>query len=168
MTAPAKPSLDLLRTLSARHVVAELLAEPLLTRAQIAARTGLSKPTVSECVKRLEASGVVADSGQQSTGRGRSGAYYTLREDFAVGMLVSIGAGGVLVEIIDIRGRSVAEHRVPLAGESPARIRSLLTHATGLALDGQSVPVRAASVAVAAPVDRRRGRVVRVDRKSVV
>ena len=48
------------------------------TRAEIAAATGLSKPTVSESVRRLSASGSVVDTGERTTGRGRVGTYYAL------------------------------------------------------------------------------------------
>lgn len=167
VSAPAKPSLQLLRSLSDRHVVAELLTEPLLTRAEIAVRTGLSKPTVSESMKRLEALGVVVDSGQQSTGRGRAGAYYTLREDFAAGLVVSIGADGVAAELVDIRDRSLAREQAAIAGGGPDRIASLLEDSVRRVLAERDVPVRAASVAVAAPVDRQRGRVVPVDHSPV-
>ena len=51
--APAKPSLDLLRSLTDEHVLRALMEQRRLTRAQLAARTGLSKPTVSDSVRRL-------------------------------------------------------------------------------------------------------------------
>ena len=41
-----KPSLELLRALSDEHVLRALMAEPRLTRAELACRTGISKPTV--------------------------------------------------------------------------------------------------------------------------
>ncbi len=44
--APAKPSLDLLRSLTDEHVLRALMEQRRLTRAELAARTGLSKPTV--------------------------------------------------------------------------------------------------------------------------
>ena len=72
MTA-AKPSLELLRELSDEHVLRALMDETRLTRAELATRTGISKPTVGESVRRLEAAGVVVDTGARTTGRGRAG-----------------------------------------------------------------------------------------------
>ena len=76
--APTKPSLELLRTLSDEHVLRALMAARRATRAEIATATGLSKPTISESVKRLSASGAVVDTGERTTGRGRVGTYYAL------------------------------------------------------------------------------------------
>lgn len=70
MTA-VKPSLELLRELSDEHVLRALMDETRLTRAELAARTGISKPTVGESVRRLDAAGIVVDTGARSTGRGR-------------------------------------------------------------------------------------------------
>jgi DNA-binding MarR family transcriptional regulator len=49
----AKPSLDLLRELSDEHVLRALIARDRMTRAELAAYTGISKPTVGESVRRL-------------------------------------------------------------------------------------------------------------------
>ena len=76
--APTKPTLELLRSLSDEHVLRALMAQRRATRAEIAAATGLSKPTVSESVRRLSASGSVVDTGERTTGRGRVGTYYAL------------------------------------------------------------------------------------------
>ena len=76
--APTKPTLELLRSLSDEHVLRALMAQRQATRAEIAAATGLSKPTVSESVRRLSESGSVVDTGERTTGRGRVGTYYAL------------------------------------------------------------------------------------------
>ena len=52
-TAAAKPSLELLRGLSDEHVLRALMARDRMTRAELAAYTGISKPTVGESVRRL-------------------------------------------------------------------------------------------------------------------
>ena len=83
---PTKPSLELLRQLSDRHVLAALIDEPQLTRAQIATRSGLSKPTVGESVRRLVEAGVVRDTGGVTTGRGRAGTLYALADDVGVAL----------------------------------------------------------------------------------
>src|SRR6202012_1192798 len=70
-----KPSLDLLRSLTDEHVLRALMAEHQLTRAELAARTGISKPTVSESARRLSAAGPVRDTGARTSGRGRGGAH---------------------------------------------------------------------------------------------
>src|SRR5919202_1638107 len=59
--APAKPSLELLRSLSDEHVLRALMIQRRATRAELALATGLSKPTVAESVRRLSTAGVVVD-----------------------------------------------------------------------------------------------------------
>jgi len=59
----AKPSLDLLRSLTEEHVLRALMDHRRLTRAEIAAVTGISKPTISEGVRRLVEAGLVVDTG---------------------------------------------------------------------------------------------------------
>ncbi len=87
---PAKPSLELLRSLTDEHVLRALVADPRLTRAEIAARTGISKPTVGESVRRLTEAGLLRDTGERTTGRGRIGSYYALAENLGVALVVSI------------------------------------------------------------------------------
>ncbi len=76
--ATTKPTLGLLRSLSDEHVLRALMAERRATRAELAAATGLSKPTVSESVRRLAQAGVLLATGEHTTGRGRVGTYYAL------------------------------------------------------------------------------------------
>src|SRR3954468_9137237 len=105
---PAKPSLDLLRSLTDEHVLRALVAEPRLTRAEIAARTGISKPTVSESVRRLTEAALVSDTGERTTGRGRVGTYYALAPGLATALVVGISPEGVVAEALDVRGQVVA------------------------------------------------------------
>ena len=65
---PVKPSLELLRSLTDEHVLRALMRRRRLTRAELAAETGISKPTVGESVRRLVNAGLVADTGQRTTG----------------------------------------------------------------------------------------------------
>src|SRR3712207_3336743 len=101
---PAKPSLELLRSLTDEHVLRALLDEFRLTRAEIAARTGISKPTVGESVRRLTEAGLLRDTGERTTGPGRVGTYYALAEDLGLALVASIAPEGVVAEAVDVRG----------------------------------------------------------------
>src|SRR3954451_4851298 len=105
---PAKPSLDLLRSLTDEHVLRALMAEPRLTRAEIAARTGISKPTVGESVRRLAEGGLLRDTGERTTGRGRIGTYYALVDALGGAMVLGIAPDGVVAEAVDVHGQVVA------------------------------------------------------------
>src|SRR6476661_8708021 len=105
---PVKPSLELLRSLTDEHVLRALTTEPRLTRAEIAARTGISKPTVGESVRRLAQAGVVRDTGERTTGRGRVGTYYGLADDLGTALVVGISPEGVVAEAVDVHAQVVA------------------------------------------------------------
>ena len=76
----AKPSLELLRSLTDEHVLRELILHKRLTRAELAGATGISKPTVGESVRRLAEVGLVQDTGERTPGgRGRGRVELLLR-----------------------------------------------------------------------------------------
>ena len=157
----AKPSLELLRELSDEHVLRALMAQDRMTRAELAACTGISKPTVGESVGRLVAAGVLVDTGERTTGRGRIGSYYALAEDVGCALAVSVAPEGIVAEVVDARGRVLA--RVEAAVARPARPRQVATalRRAGTKVAGQAPsPVRLAMVSAADPVDRVSGRLV--------
>lgn len=160
MTAVELPSLDLLRAMTDRHVVAQLAQEGQLTRAEIASRTGLSKPTVSESVRRLSGAGVVREAGSQSGGRGRSGTYVSLDEAAGVAVAVAAGTGEVTLEVLDVHGTVLARHTECLSNPATATdLAAGLARVVSAGLEVAPGPVRATAVSIANPVDRS-GRVV--------
>jgi predicted NBD/HSP70 family sugar kinase len=159
----AKPSLELLRGLSDEHVLRALMVHDRMTRAELAAYTGISKPTVGESVRRLVASGVLVDTGERTTGRGRIGSYYALAGDIGCALAVSVAPEGVVAEVVDARGRILA--RGQAAVTRPARLRQVASALRLVCVEvaGQAPsPVRLAMVSAADPVDRASGRLVRV------
>lgn len=154
-------SLDLLRQITDRHVIDQLLATPAMTRAGIAAATGISKPTISESVRRLQESGLLVSAGEQTGRRGRAGTFYALAGSLGVALTLSAGPDGLVAEIFDIRGRLL--HRLDDAVPSPvtaAQLHPLLRGLVDGALARAAAPVRAAALSVAGPVDRASGRLV--------
>jgi predicted transcriptional regulator len=65
---PAKPSLELVRSVTDEHVLRALVRHRRLTRAELAAEIGISKPTAGESVRRLAERGLVVDTGERSPG----------------------------------------------------------------------------------------------------
>jgi predicted NBD/HSP70 family sugar kinase len=159
--APTKPSLELLRSLSDEHVLRALMAQRRATRAELAVATGLSKPTVSESVRRLSAAGVVVDTGERTTGRGRVGTYYGLPPTTGCALVVSIAPEGIVAEAVDVYGSVVARSqaevsRSPGAGAVARALERVAVEVAG----GCSGPLRVAAVSAADPVDRESGRLV--------
>jgi predicted NBD/HSP70 family sugar kinase len=158
---PAKPSLELLRSLTDEHVLRALIDEPRLTRAEIAARSGISKPTVGESVRRLTETGLLRDTGERTTGRGRIGTYYALADDLGVALVLGIAPEGVVAEAVDVHGQVLArEFEAVGRPAQPAQVAQALQAAARRAVDGGGYPARLAVVSAADPVDRGSGRLV--------
>jgi predicted NBD/HSP70 family sugar kinase len=159
--APAKPSLEMLRSLTDEHVLRALMEHRRLTRAGLAARTGISKPTISESVRRLAASGLVADTGERTTGRGRVGSYYGLAPDLGCALVLSVAPEGVVAETVDAHGdalgRATAQVERPTR---PVQVIRAIRSATRAAQGEPTRRIRLAAVSAADPVDRATGRLV--------
>lgn len=154
---PAKPTLELLRSLTDQHVLGALMAEPRLTRAEIAVRTDISKPTVGESVRRLTEAGLLRDTGERTTGRGRVGTYYALAEDLGAALVVSIAPEGVVAEVVDVYGEVVARE---VREVEPVGVTRVVQEVGTRAAAASPGPLRLAVVSAADPVDRSTGRLV--------
>ena len=159
--SPARPSLELLRSLSDEHVLRALIAERRLTRAGIATRTGLSKPTVSDSVARLTEAGLLRDTGERTTGRGRVGSYYGVADDLGTALVVSIAPEGIVAEIVDVFGEVISREVEPVRRPArPAHVTRALEQTASRAVANSVGPVRLAVVSAADPVERGTGRLV--------
>jgi predicted NBD/HSP70 family sugar kinase len=160
MSTP-KPSMDLVRSATDAQVLQAFLDEKRLTRAQVAVRTGLSKPTAGESVRRLTEAGLLRDTGERTQGRGRVGSYYALSDTLGTAAAISIAAEGVVAELLDVRGTVLARAEEDL--QRPARpdeVARSLQAAVRRLTEGASSPIRLAVVSAADPVDRASGRLV--------
>ena len=97
-----------------------------ISRATLARRTGLSKPTVSALVSDLEHAGVVSlIPPERSQGRiGRPATPYALVPDAALVVGVDMGATKIIVGIADLLGRVLAEDRIGTASDARAAVGS--------------------------------------------
>jgi predicted NBD/HSP70 family sugar kinase len=163
---PAKPSLDLLRSLTDEHVLRALLRHRRLTRAELAAETGISKPTVGESIRRLTETAIVVDTGQRTPGgrgRGRVGSYYALAEDIGVALAVSIAPEGIVAECVDAYGETVARTVAPVVRPArPDEVAAAARTAATEACHTAALTPRLAVVSAADPVDRHTGKLVQL------
>ncbi len=158
----AKPSLELVSSLTDERVLRALMEHRRLTRAELAARIGISKPTAGESVRRLAERGLVVDTGERTQGgrgRGRVGSYYALTSDIGVALTVSIAPEGVVAECLDAYGDTIA--RAGRALERPARPEDLAA-AVRAAVEEVDAAPRLAVVSAADPVDRATGRLIQL------
>ena len=162
----ARPSLELLRSLTDEHVLRALMKHRRLTRAELASQTGISKPTVGDSVRRLADAGLVADTGQRTAGgrgRGRVGVYYALADSVGAALAVSIAPEGIVAECVDAYGDTV--WRAGQKAARPARAEQVahaLQDAAVRARRGAGLIPRLAVVSAAGPVDRATGRLTQL------
>jgi predicted NBD/HSP70 family sugar kinase len=158
---PAKPSLDLLRSLTDEHVLRAAMNEDRLTRAELSTRTGLSKPTVSESVRRLVAAGLLRDTGERTSGRGRIGSYYALSPDAGCALVISVDPRCIVAEVVDVHG-TVLHHALERVRRParPARVTEAIKTVAQQARAAAALPLRLAVVSAADPVDRDTGRLI--------
>jgi predicted NBD/HSP70 family sugar kinase len=147
-----RPQLNLLRQLSDQAVLEAILRDGPITRPEIAERTGLSKPTVSEAVRRLEQSDLVRSAGARPGRRGRTPDSYAVNDLAGYVIGVDIGGTDIRVGATDIYGEFIAEESRPSLKDGaraiPRQVHALVrdvmreaagTHAQLLAL-GISTP----------------------------
>lgn len=148
------PTPNLVRRQTDRLVMDALLAEGAATRPDLARATGVSKPTVSESVRRLEALGLAVEAGKRSGGRGRSGVRYELSPGLGIALAIHLGPGGAIAQATDAAGAWTEPALAPLGlTASAAEASAALADAADRATVGASGPVRARVASVANPVD---------------
>jgi predicted NBD/HSP70 family sugar kinase len=160
---PAKPSLELVSSLTDEHVLRALMRDRRLMRAELAARIGISKPTAGESVRRLVDRGLVVDTGERTPGgrgRGRVGSYYALAAEIGDALTVSIAPEGVVAECVDVYGSVLA--RAERALSRPARPRDVAAALSSSVAEVDRGRSRVAVVSAADPVDRESGRLIRL------
>ncbi|MDF2707785.1 MAG: hypothetical protein K0R62_3437 [Nonomuraea muscovyensis] len=106
----------LLRRLNDRSALELLLSEGPLTRAELGARTGLSKVTAGQLLSRLEERGLVEVAGERAGGRGPNAALYGVVPSSAHVAGLEVLPDAITVGVADITGRVVVEVVVDPAG----------------------------------------------------
>ncbi|MFC3455352.1 ROK family transcriptional regulator [Amycolatopsis speibonae] len=140
-----------LREATDRRLLEEVVTRGRVTRAELAATTGLSKPTVSEAVRRLTEGGLLEATGAQETGRrGRVGTFYELGPAAGWVLAIEVGQSGVRAWSADLAGAVLREHERPAGAEVAAALLSIASEAVTQAGEGI---LRAVAVSMANPVD---------------
>lgn len=145
---PATPGL--LRSINDRVVLDLLLEHPSLTRGDVVRLTGVSKPTASQLLTRLEESGHVLQNGYaENTLGGRNSLVYELNPRAGFAAAIDVTIGGAQARIADLRGTVIGEHQTSGGeGSDPdAAVATLegATHSAGIDL------AQLSSIVIAAP-----------------
>jgi predicted NBD/HSP70 family sugar kinase len=148
----------LLRAINERTILELIRDAGTLSRSQMASRSGLSKPTVSQALVGLSDAGLVLEQGRSSGRKGPGATLYVLnaRVGFVVG--IDVGRHWVRAALADITGAVVArrQERAASSRRIAAQIGGL---AAGLAADagaGRDQLVHA-TVGISGVLDPARG-----------
>ncbi|MDL5159483.1 ROK family transcriptional regulator [Actinomycetospora termitidis] len=153
-TPPPHPRL--LRELSERAVLEALAREQgPLTRAELARRSGLSRPTIGDAVRRLEVDGVLVAVGVRSGYPGAAATFYDFAPTLGGALGVELNQHVTRVAVGGLLGGTLEEtEHPPTAGTED--LRAVLRGLVGDPADGTARadgPVRAVTISVGAPVD---------------
>ncbi|MFE1285287.1 ROK family transcriptional regulator [Streptomyces sp. NPDC058751] len=110
-----------LRAMNDRAALDLLLAHGPLSRTRIGKLTGLSKPTASQLLARLEAAGLVLATGTSEGRPGPSAQLYEVNPGAAYAAGLDVTPERVLAAVADVTGRTIGTYELPTPGRRPSR-----------------------------------------------
>jgi predicted NBD/HSP70 family sugar kinase len=144
-TTPGTPSV--LRAMNDRAALDLLLAQGPLSRGRIGELTGLSKPTASQLLARLESAGLVVVTGRSEGRPGPNAQLYALNGQAAHVAGVDVTTAHVLAGVADVTGRVAGTFELPTPARRPGSPRpcppELVLRAVEGAAEAAGVPASA-------------------------
>ncbi|MER5934998.1 ROK family transcriptional regulator [Streptomyces sp. NPDC002054] len=137
---PGTPSL--LRAMNDRAALELLLAHGPLSRTRIGRLTGLSKPTASQLLARLEAAGLVVATGTASGRPGPNAQLYALNAAAAHVAGLDVTPDRILAAVADLTGEVAGTFELPTRGR-PGRVVDQVTEALDGAVRDAGLPASA-------------------------
>ncbi|MEU7408448.1 ROK family transcriptional regulator [Streptomyces sp. NPDC042638] len=110
-----------LRAMNDRAALELLLEHGPLSRTRIGKLTGLSKPTASQLLARLEAAGLVRVTGTSEGRPGPNAQLYAVDPGAAYAAGLDVTPDRIRAAVADITGRTVGEHELATPGRRPAQ-----------------------------------------------
>ncbi|MGW3950557.1 ROK family transcriptional regulator [Streptomyces sp. NPDC004752] len=110
-----------LRAMNDRAALDLLLEHGPLSRTRIGRLTGLSKPTASQLLARLEAAGLVLATGTSEGRPGPNAQLYAVNPTAAYAAGLDVTTGHIRAAVADITGHTVGAYELPTPGGRPAR-----------------------------------------------
>jgi len=150
-----------MRAINDRAALRALLERGALTRPELGALIGLSKPTASQLLARLQNAGLVVQDGIREGGPGRTAEVYRLNPGAAFAAGLDVTPARIIAAVSDLTGKAVGEDtlRTPgrAGGDVVLRVRATVDRAceaAGLTTDR----LRRIVIGVPAAVDPGTGR----------
>jgi predicted NBD/HSP70 family sugar kinase len=108
---PGRPRL--LREINDRAALDLLLEHGSVTRTQLVEATGLSKPTATQLLVRLEAAGLVTMTGTAAGARGPSAEVYAINSQAGYTVGVDVAPRRIVAAVADITGKTIGTATAP-------------------------------------------------------
>jgi predicted NBD/HSP70 family sugar kinase len=164
-TVPGTPSW--LRERNERTALSLLFAHGVLTRNRIGELSGLSKPTASQIVARLEGAGLIEVVGEVSGGRGPNALSYGVRADRVLGVAIDIDETVIRSTVVDATGTEYPVVETVIAngdnGHSAASdVQDAITAASASA-GTDAAAVRVVAIGVQGSIDPRTDKLSFID-----
>ncbi|MEV0199618.1 ROK family transcriptional regulator, partial [Nonomuraea sp. NPDC050691] len=144
MSGPVPGTPSLLRAINDRAALRVLLDRGPLTRPEIGTLTGLSKPTASQLLARLQEAGLVVLDGVREGLPGRTAEVYRINPAAAYVGALDVTPDRIEARVADITGAVVGEHTLP----TPRRPGGELVERLHAALEGARPPDRLRQVVI--------------------
>ncbi|MFJ4187394.1 ROK family protein [Kitasatospora sp. NPDC089509] len=138
--APLAGTPSLLRAINDRAALELLLENGPLSRTQIGSLTGLSKPTASQLLSRLEVAGLVLPVGTTEGGPGPNAQLYQVNPAAGYVAGLDVTNSGIRVAVADITGSTLAEHSVSTRGVPAAETVPRVAAAVAEAVRAAGLP----------------------------
>jgi predicted NBD/HSP70 family sugar kinase len=156
-----------LRERNERTALSLLFAHGVLTRNRIGELSGLSKPTASQIVARLEGAGLIEVVGEVSGGRGPNALSYGVRADRVLGVAIDIDQTVIRTTVVDATGTEYPVVETVIAngdnGHSAASdVQDAITAASTSA-GTDSAAVRVVAIGVQGSIDPRTDKLSFID-----
>lgn len=132
---PGTPSL--LRAINDRTALQLLSEQGPLTRARLGALTGLSKPTATQLMDRLEAAGLV----EALPGEGRTARLYRVRPGAAYVAGIDVIPANIRVRVCDLTGKTIAQTTLPTPRKEVKDALERIREALAAACAEAAIPV---------------------------
>ena len=146
----------LIREINAALVLGELRAEPLQSRTDLAKRTGLSLPTVSEIVAELLAAGIVEERATGRSGGGRRPVLLALKPDAGHVVGIKLTETHVIAVLTDLAA-TIVERRVTTVDRTT--VEAVVTAVVDAVehLRGKATHLYGVGIGMAGVIDRASG-----------
>jgi predicted NBD/HSP70 family sugar kinase len=164
-TVPGTPSW--LRERNERTALSLLFAHGVLTRNRIGELSGLSKPTASQIVARLEGAGLIEVVGEVSGGRGPNALSYGVRADRVLGVAIDIDETIIRSTVVNATGTEYPVVEAVISngdnGHSAASDVQDAISAASASAGTDSTAVRVVAIGVQGSIDPRTDKLSFID-----